>query len=132
MSRAALRRTRRDAECVICHEALELETDELAITACEHVFHGECFTAYSRHAFGVQKQRLEDIASACAFVDEDVVGIATTAALQLEGGPPCPMCRAVYPMRHQLALRLQDKRRGAWGLMLDALGVPREMALHTP
>ena len=67
-------------------------------TPCGHAFHGACWSAY--------------VLSKTPSIDSglDNGHLLAAAYLNAFAGPPCPLCRAQFPMIHSMALRLADKK----------------------
>lgn len=83
--------------CSICHAPLE-DGSQIAVTTCGHAFHGACWSSFV----------LSKTPSADSGLENS--HLLAAAYLNAFAGPPCPLCRAQFPMIHNMALRLADKK----------------------
>ena len=108
-ARIALTRDHEQEEvCAMCQETLYVTspTHLLAVTVCDHVFHGECWNAYVQHHYPV-----------VASWDEIDAHTRLIMVLQAAGGPPCPLCARAFPMNHMIPRIRMEPRSPLEGII---------------
>lgn len=108
--------------CPLCQEPLESSDKAIAVTVCDHAFHGPC---WSNYVMSKNRQMIEESATVPPFLDPM---ITLDIFLNFSVGPECPSCRQACPMVHELPFAVLSKDR--MEMMKQFHGVDMEIARH--